>query len=217
MAKCVLILGKSGSGKSTSMRNFKEDELALVNVLGKPMPFNHGFESELKSDNYEKIVQAIGGTKKKSIVIDDAGYLITNQFMKGHSTSGAGNAIFSFYNDLADRFWALIKLISDDTKIAKDKIVYIIMHEDMNDAGDIKPKTIGKMLDEKVCVEGMFSIVLRAMCEDGRYVFKTKTDGHDVTKTPMGMFETDEIENDLKAVDNTIRKYYNLDNNKEEK
>lgn len=215
MAKVVLIIGRSGSGKSASMRNFKEDELAVINVLGKPMPFEHGFESELKSDSYETIIKAIGGTKKKSIVVDDAGYLITNQFMKGHSTTGAGNAIFSFYNDLADKFWALVHLVSDDTKVAKDKIVYIIMHEDMDDAGNVRPKTIGKMLDEKVCVEGMFSVVLRAKCEDGRYIFRTKTDGHDVAKTPIGMFDEEEIDNDLKAVDNRLREYYHLNETKE--
>ena len=84
------------------------------------------------------------------------------------------------------------------------------MHEDKNDFGDIKPKTIGKLLDEKVCVEGLFTIVLRAECLNGEYIFHTKTDGSDVTKTPMGMFEKETIENDLKAVDATIRDYYDL-------
>jgi hypothetical protein len=84
------------------------------------------------------------------------------------------------------------------------------MHEDKNEFGEIKPKTIGKMLDEKVCIEGLFTIVLRAECKDGNYIFHTKTDGLDVTKTPIDMFSEEEIDNDLKAVDATIREYYDM-------
>lgn len=89
------------------------------------------------------------------------------------------------------------------------------MHEDKNEFGDIKPKTIGKLLDEKVCVEGLFTIVLRAECLNGEYIFHTKTDGSDVTKTPMGLFENETIPNDLKEVDKVIREYYNLAEKKE--
>lgn len=213
MAQPVLIIGRSGTGKSTSMRNFKSDELALINVEGKPLPFRGKFDSTMKTDNYATITKGIDQTKKKVIVIDDAGYLLTNQFMKGHSSSGAGNAIFSFYNDLADKFWALIHHIKDE--VPEDKIVYLMMHEDADDLGKVKPKTIGKMLDEKVCVEGMFTIVLRSIYEDGKYLFRTQTDGNDVVKTPIDMFSEKEIDNDLKVVDQTIREYYNLNKGKE--
>lgn len=208
MAIPILIIGKSGSGKSTSLRNFNEKELAFVNVIKKPLPFRKKFESTLETDDYKTIAESIYKTKKKAIVIDDSGYLITNQFMKNHSKSGGGNSVFNLYNDLADRFWNLIEFIKN--KVDQDKIVYFIMHEDKNDSGDIKPKTIGKLLDEKVCVEGMFTIVLRTDIEDRKYVFKTHTDGKDVTKTPIGMFEEDSIDNDLKIVDTTIRKYYEI-------
>lgn len=183
MAIPVLIIGKSGSGKSTSLRNFGEKELALVNVIKKPLPFRKKFESTLETDDYKTIAESIYKTKKKAIVIDDSGYLITNQFMKNHSKAGGGNSVFNLYNDLADRFWNLIEFMKN--KVDQDKIVYFIMHEDKNDAGDIKPKTIGKLLDEKVCIEGMFTIVLRTDIEDGKYIFKTHTDGKDVTKTPI--------------------------------
>ena len=192
MAQVAMLIGKSGSGKSTSMRNFAKDELALINVNKKPLPFKGKFDSTLE---------------KKVIVIDDAGYLITNQFMMGHGEN-KGNAVFELYNSLADNFYKLIKFCQE--KVADDKTVYFVMHEDKNDFGDIKPKTIGKLLDEKVCVEGLFTIVLRAECLNGEYIFHTKTDGSDVTKTPMGMFEKETIENDLKAVDATIRDYYDL-------
>lgn len=207
MAQVIMLIGKSGSGKSTSMRNFSHEELALINVNKKPLPFKGKFDSTLESTNYEQIEKAIFTTQKKVIVIDDAGYLITNQFMMGHGEN-KGNAVFELYNSLADNFYKLIKFCQE--KVADDKTVYFVMHEDKNDFGDIKPKTIGKLLDEKVCVEGLFTIVLRAECLNGEYVFHTKTDGSDVTKTPMGMFDKETVENDLKEVDRTIRDYYDL-------
>ncbi len=207
MAQLVLICGPSGSGKSTSMRNFAHDELALINVNKKPLPFRGKFDSTLETTNYEQIEKAVLSTQKKSIVIDDAGYLITHQFMNGHREN-KGNAVFELYNDLADNFYRLIKLCQ--TRVPDDKIVYFVMHIDKNDFGESKPKTIGKLLDEKVCIEGLFTIVLGAECKDGEYIFHTKTDGLDVTKTPMGLFENSEIENDLKAVDTAIREYYDL-------
>lgn len=212
MAQVVMLIGKSGSGKSTSMRNFSHEELALINVNKKPLPFKGKFDSTLESTNYEQIEKAIFTTQKKVIVIDDAGYLITNQFMNGHGEN-KGNAVFELYNSLADNFYKLIKFCQE--KVADDKIVYFVMHEDKNEFGDIKPKTIGKLLDEKVCVEGLFTIVLRAECLNGEYIFHTKTDGSDVTKTPMGLFENETIPNDLKEVDKTIREYYDLTAKKE--
>ncbi len=203
----VLIIGKSGSGKSTSLRNFKTEEIKLINVSKKPLPFKNKFDDVLNSDDYSEIAREFKKNDKKTIVIDDAGYLITNMFMRGHSSKGAGSAIYSFYNELADRFWKMIEYIKT---IPNDIIVYIIMHEESNDFGEIKPKTIGKMLDEKVCLEGMFTIVLRCITEDGHHYFKTKTDGKDVTKTPLDMFENELIDNDLKAVDEVIRQYYEL-------
>lgn len=211
MAQVIMLVGKSGSGKSTSMRNFSHEELALINVNKKPLPFKGKFDSTLESTNYEQIEKAIFTTQKKVIVIDDAGYLITNQFMMGHGEN-KGNAVFELYNSLADNFYKLIKFCQE--KVADYKTIYFVMHEDKNEFGDIKPKTIGKLLDEKVCIEGLFTIVLRAECKEGRYIFHTKTDGYDVVKTPMGMFEDEEIDNDLKKVDSIIRDYYEIPSGK---
>ena len=208
----VLIIGKSGSGKSTSLRNFKKGEVGIVNVISKPIPIKNDLPT-VDTDSYADIEKVFEKSKANSIVIDDAGYLITNNFMKQHSNVGGGNAVYNFYNDMADKFWRLIESIKE---LPKDKIVYIIMHEDKNDFGDIKPKTIGKILDDKVCIEGMFSIVLRSKKVDKSYYFFTQATDGDVAKTPMGMFNDLYIDNDLKLVDDTIREYYNL-NNKEEK
>jgi len=210
----VLIIGKSGSGKSTSLRNFKSDEVGIINVIAKPLPFKNvnGLKT-VDTDNYADVKKVIEGSKTPSIVIDDAGYLITNQFMRKHSNIGGGNAVFSLYNDIADSFWNLTEQIK---KLPNNKIVYILMHEDKNDFGDIKPKTIGKLIDEKVCLEGLFSIVLRAKKVDKNYYFFTQATDGDVAKSPIGMFDELYIENDLKAVDDKIREFYGI-TNKEEK
>lgn len=209
MAIPILVIGKSGSGKSTSLRNFKSNEIGLINVLKKPLPFKGKFDSTIETDDYATIMKAILGTDKKIIVIDDAGYLITNHFMRRHSSTGGGNGVFTLYNELGDHFWTLIEFIKN--KVSSDKTVYLIMHEDQSESGSIKPKTIGKLLDEKVCIEGMFTIVIRAMVDNERHYFKTQSDGSDVCKTPIGMFGDKEIDNDLKMVDETIRKYYEME------
>jgi hypothetical protein len=147
-------------------------------------------------------------SKAKSIVIDDAGYLITNQFMNGHASQGAGNAIFSFYNKIGDYFWNLIQFIVN--KLPEEKIVYLFMHEESNDNGEIKAKTIGKILDEKVCVEGMFTIVLRCISESGKHIFVTQAADGAVSKSPMGMFDSLTIDNDIALVDKKIREYYEI-------
>lgn len=130
MAVPVLIIGKSGSGKSTSLRNCIDKDFNLIRVLDKPLPFK-GKINGWKTDDYQIIMKALVQAKAKSIVIDDAGYLITNHFMRGHSSSGKGNAVFSFYNDIGDYFWNLIQFIV--SKLPEDKVVYLMMHEELND------------------------------------------------------------------------------------
>lgn len=212
----VLIIGKSGSGKSRSMKNCVGKDFGLIRVLNKPLPFKGKLQGNVCSD-YGKIKAAVKSKQwPGSIVIDDAGYLITGQFMDGHNTTGKGNAVFALYNQLADDFYRLIKVIADEAP--EDRVVYVIMHEDTNEFGDVKPKTIGKLLDEKVCLEGMFTIVLRAV-KGERYVFVTQSRDGAVSKAPDDMFPEIEIENDLLMVDNTIREYYGIENpkNKEDK
>ena len=203
----VLIMGKSGAGKSTSLRNFAQDEVGIINVLGKPLPFRNTLKV-YETDNYATITESIIKSKIDTIVIDDAGYLMTNMFMNNHAQTGGGNKVFELYNSIADNFFKLIRCVSE--KLPKQKIVYFIMHEDKNDFGDIAPKTIGKALDKHVCIEGLFTVVLRAIKEDKRYLFITQSRGYDVAKSPIDMFAEEAIDNDLKAVDKTIREYYSL-------
>ena len=131
----VLIIGRSGTGKSASLRNCVNDpNWGMVKVINKPLPFRGNIPT-MVTDSYGDVIRAIVGSKVKSMVIDDAGYLITNYFMKNHSAGGGGNAIFSLYNTLADDFWSLIRTVQN---MPDDKIVYIIMHEDTNDNGEHK-------------------------------------------------------------------------------
>ena len=204
----VLLVGPSGSGKSTSLRNFTKDEVAVINVLGKPLPFKNDLKAP-KLDSYADILKAIAGTKKKTIVIDDAGYLLTNEFMNKSSVKG-----FDKYNEMANNFFMLINAIKN---LDGGKTVYLIMHEDTDEFGNIKPKTIGKLLDDKVNIQGMFTICIRSMFDNGNYIFRLKTNGQDCVKTPFGMFETDTMENDLKEFDKVVREYYELDKVEEKK
>ena len=198
----VLLIGQSGSGKSTSLRNFKGDEVAVVNVLGKPLPFKSDIKAG-KCDDYATILKAIASTPKKTIVIDDANYLITNEFMNKSSVKG-----FDKYNEMGNNFFNLINGIKN---IKGGKTVYLIMHEDTDENGNIKPKTIGKLLDDKVNIQGMFTICIRAMFDNGNYIFRLKTNGQDCVKTPFGMFEGESMDNDLKEFDKVVREYYELD------
>ena len=198
----VLLIGQSGSGKSTSLRNFTKEEVAVVNVLGKPLPFKSDIKAP-KCDDYASILKAIAGTKKKTIVIDDANYLITNEFMNKSSVKG-----FDKYNEMGNNFFNLINGIKN---IEGGKTVYLIMHEDTDENGNIKPKTIGKLLDDKVNIQGMFTVCIRSMFDNGNYIFRLKTNGQDCVKTPFGMFETETMENDLKQFDKVVREYYDLD------
>jgi hypothetical protein len=206
----VLVLGKSGSGKSASLRNFSPDEVGIINVMGKPLPFKSQIKT-VSTRNYDAIHKILSEAKSDSIVIDDAGYLITDYFMTRHANAGGGNAVFQLYNELADRFYSLLVSIQS---LPADRIVYVFMHEDENDSGSIKPKTIGKLLDEKVNVEGLFTIVLRCIGDQQKHVFMTQSSGYDVAKSPIGMFDTLEIDNDLKMVDQKIRNFYELKGSK---
>lgn len=197
----VMVLGHSGAGKSTSLRNFEKEEIAVINVCGKPLPFKNKL-GVLNSDDYMTIANALQKTKSKRIVIDDCQYLMANEFMRKSKEQG-----FQKFTDIGKNFWDLVRLA---IALPSDTIVYFFGHTETDQNGYEKFKTIGKMLDEKITVEGMFTIVLKAVAQDGKYLFTTQTNGYDTAKSPMGMFESLEIENDLKMVDTTIRKYYEL-------
>ena len=199
----VLILGESGSGKSTSLRNFQKEELVVYNVAGKPLPFRGGTQL-LRADNvsYNTIMQNMSKKKFRCYVIDDSQYLLAFELF-----GRVAEKTYDKFTEMAVHFYDLIQFVI--RQMPPDCIVYFLHHTDDID-GKVKAKTVGKMLNEKLTVEGLFSIVLMAKNLDGRYIFRTHSDGRDTVKTPMDMFEQDEIDNDLKAVDAAIREYYNM-------
>lgn len=208
MGKCipVLIIGHSGSGKSASLRNLTKEEYSLVNPLAKRLPFKGG-QTGLESCDYELIKKFIQETPKKIIVIDDSNYLLTMEMMKKAKETGYGK-----FTDIALNYWKLIEFIKN---LDGNKRVYLMSHEEVDENGFVGVKTVGKMLSNQCCVEGLYTIVLRATTENGKYQFQTASLGNDIVKAPMGMFDAPLIDNDLKLVDDTICEYYEI--NKEEK
>lgn len=207
MGEPILVYGKSGSGKSRSLKNFGESEIFLINVMGKRLPFQKQFSYVLKSRSYATIQQKLEKMPCKAAVIDDAGYLQTSTFMAGHSAPKAGSNTFDLFNQIGDDFWRLILFVKE--RLPDDVLVYFLMHEISNDAGEVKVRTIGKLLDEKVCVEGLFTVCLHCLTDGERHWFSTQGGASDIAKSPEEMFPR-EIDNDLKFVDQTIRTFWNL-------
>lgn len=205
MGMPVLIYGKSGSGKSRSLKNFGEDEIFLINVERKFLPFKKKFKYVYESDNAEKIRNGLLKMPTKTAVIDDAGYILTNRYMR---EKGQVKNPYETYDNIGSDFWGLFEFIK--TELAKDVIVYILMHDEIDDYGNAKLKMMGKVLEQKVCVEGMVTICLRCVTDETGHHFVTNSDGRDISKSPEDMFESMTIDNDLKAVDTAIREYYRI-------
>lgn len=196
----VLIMGKSGSGKSASLRNFKDDEIVLYNVAGKPLPFRNAFKMVRNNAEYKVITDGLKKANYKTYVIDDSQYLMTFE-----SFSKVNEIGYKKYTDMAMHFYDLLQVVIKNTP--DDVIVYFLHHTDQDEFG-IRAKTLGKMLDNQLTLEGLFSIVLMCTNNMGKYSFITHSDGNSTVKSPMGMFGETEIDNDLKLVDTTIREYY---------
>lgn len=205
MGQLVFILGRSGTGKSYSMRNFPTDKFAVINVQGKILPFKGSGQIEMTSaDRSEDIVKALAIYAKnyKSIVVDDYQYTMANEFMRRSAEKG-----YDKFTEIGRHAWDIVSKVRE---LPNDVIVYVLCHTDKDDEGNEKIKTIGKLLDEKICLEGMSTIVLKTNVTDGVYTFLTQNNGKDTAKSPAGMFPSYAIDNDLWYVDQKIRNYYQL-------
>lgn len=200
----VLILGESGSGKSCSLRNFNKDEVVIYNVAGKPFPFKGKF-NKIDNATYQQIKANMSKKNFKKYVIDDSQYLMAFESFDRAKEVGWGKNI-----DLASNFKNLIQFVIKNTP--EDTITYFLHHTEVTNAGKIKAKTLGQMLDNQLTVEGLFSIVLLCTAESDGHYFITNSDGTNTCKSPMDMFEL-KIDNDLKKVDEIIREYYNINQN----
>ena len=204
MGIAVLILGESGSGKSASMRNFKKEDVGILNVASKPLPFRNtnGLVTVNKA-TYSMIKGAVTSPNRLSYVIDDAQYLMAFESFDKANITG-----YTKFTEMAKNYEEMLRTIQEDT--SPDTIVYVMQHIDTDESGKVKAKTLGKMLDQQLTIEGLFSIVLLAKADERRHYFVTQSDGTNPCKSPMGMFDDVEIDNDLKMVDDIIREYYGL-------
>ena len=198
----ILILGESGSGKSASLRNFEAEDVSIFNVAAKPLPFRKKLPMKSTSD-YNAIVSCIKQSQKKAFVIDDSQYLMCFE-----SFSRAKETGFGKFTDFALNFYNLVQFVIKQTP--PDVIVYFLHHTETDgNTGKTKAKTMGKMLDSQLTLEGLFSIVLICTTDGKNHSFITQSDGFTTAKSPMEMFP-DVIDNDLKFVDQAVREYYEL-------
>lgn len=199
----VLIMGESGSGKSASLRNFEPNEVGILNVASKPLPFRKQLQ-KIDNAGYKKIYKVLEKQSLNTYVIDDSQYLMAFEMFARAKETG-----YNKFTDCAKQFYDLIQFVINGTP--SDCIVYFLHHCEKTESGNIKAKTQGKMLDNQLTLEGLFSIVL--LCEtDGKtHKFITQSDGFTTAKSPMEMFDF-EIDNDLKSVDTRIREYYSVNN-----
>ena len=205
MGQLVFILGKPGTGKSFSLRNFDKAEVGVINVQGKILPFKGGGSWDIVStDDSDEITAAIKkmSRKYKVIVVDDFQYVMANEFMRRSTERG-----YDKFTDIGRHAWDIANTVRE---LDPDVIVYVLCHTDTDQDGFEKLKTIGKLLDEKIFLEGMSTIVLKTHVEDGKYTFLTQNNGHDTVKSPAGMFPAYAIDNDLHYVDEKIRSYYEI-------
>ena len=198
----VMILGASGSGKSTSLRNFKADEIGIFNVASKPLPFR-GDLKKVDKAGYALITKVLKDNKLRCYAIDDSQFLMVfDEFNRAKEVG------YQKFTDFALNFYNLVQTVINDT--SPDTVVYFLHHTEIDDFGHIKAKTVGKMIDNKLTLEGMFSVVLLCGTDGKEHWFETQSDGVNTAKTPLDMFDKNRIDNDLKMVDSTIREYWNL-------
>tara|TARA_Y100000593_G_scaffold50191_1_gene94592 strand:- start:4091 stop:4750 length:660 start_codon:yes stop_codon:yes gene_type:complete len=215
MSTPVMIMGESGTGKSTSMHNLNPESALLIQAVKKPLPFRSKEWKPLTNDNPEgsllffdsftRIINTINGAAnlgKEIVVIDDFQYVLANEFMRRSAEKG-----FDKFTEIAKHAWEIILAAQNAPGNIR---VYFLTHTENID-GRIKAKTIGKMLDEKITLEGLFTIVLKTVVTDEGYFFSTQNNGSDTVKSPMGLFEKDRIENDLAMIDNEIKDYYGIE------
>lgn len=216
MSIATLILGESGTGKSTSLRDLDPTKVLLIQAIGKPLPFRSAGWKPLRknpqtgeisgtvfvTDNSEKIVKAMQRTDREIIIIDDFQYIMANEFMRRSKERG-----FDKFTDIGRNAWDIFDLAS---RLAPHQRVYILAHTQNDEFGRTKIKTIGKMLDEKITLEGMVTVCLRTQVSDGHYAFVTQNNGQDTVKSPMGLFPENTIDNNLDLVDDYIREYWGI-------
>ena len=199
MAQLTFVLGKTGTGKSTSLREFtSKDGIGYITATGKPLPFKNDIP-QYHAKNYGDLLAAIKQSKAPVMVLDDFNY-----YMSVEEFSQTANKGYEKFTQMAVN---VVNVIDTITKKEGDQRFYILAHSENNDSGDLRLKTTGKMVSDKFVPEGLANQVVESSVLDGEFVFKVKTDGTGI-KTPMGMFDEPTIPNDLKVLDKAISEFY---------
>jgi hypothetical protein len=199
----VLIAGKSSSGKTYSIKNFDPAEVGIFSVEKGRLPFKGDFKVK-KRATYRDINSIFKEPKLKKYVVDDSQYLLVNELFDRAKETG-----YQKYTDMAVNFRNLIHNVN--FLLPDDVIVYFLHHTETDpNTGEVKAKTVGKMIDQYLTLEGCFDIVLFAEADSEGHHFITQSDGYTTAKSPEGMFPGIKIPNDLKAVDEAIRSYWEL-------
>lgn len=217
MSYACLILGESGTGKTCSLRNLDPKNTLLIQPVRKPLPFRSAGWKEIKANgdgnniivcaDPQKIINFMKVAPFDVIVVDDWQYILASMYMAARNVKG-----FDKFTEIGGAGFDIAKAASE---LGENKRVYVLAHTTSDEFGNTRIKTLGKLLDDKIVVEGMFTTVLRTHVENGRYLFSTQNSGSDTVKSPMGMFSEQYIENDLAAIDRVICDYYGITNEKE--
>lgn len=217
MSYACLILGESGTGKTCSLRTLDPKNTLLIQPVRKPLPFRSTGWKEIKQkgdgnnilvcSNPQAIINCMHASPFDVIVVDDWQYILASMYMAARNVKG-----FDKFTEIGGAGFDIAKAASE---LGENKRVYVLAHTTSDEFGNTRIKTLGKLLDDKIVVEGMFTTVLRTHVENGRYLFSTQNSGSDTVKSPMGMFSEQYIENDLAAIDRVICDYYGITNEKE--
>lgn len=212
MSIATLILGSSGSGKSTSLRNLDPSKTLLIQCIKKPLPFRaSGWKTRITLQSEGNVIQTsdpaliekcLRQSKAEIVVIDDYQAVMVNELLSRSTEKG-----YDKFSDIAKSAWNVFNAAGD---LAEHRRVYIMAHTQTDDFGQTRMKTVGKMVDNTLVPEGYFTIVLRTEVINSNYMFSTQTNGQDCCKSPMGMFADMHIPNDLSEVDNKITEFYQI-------
>lgn len=206
MSKMLVLYGESGTGKSTSLRNLDKKSVCYINVTKKPLPFRGTFTEVYNTHKPSEIINIMKKTDKKIIVIDDFTYVMTYEYIKRLNERG-----FSKYEDMAKGYFDVIDC---GTNLSDDKIVIFISHTEKTEDGSERMMTLGKMLQSKVSVEALFTMVIESIVVDGEHYITVTNNGKNTVKTPMDMFDSDIIDNDLNYVIEKVKEYYGMNDAK---